>query len=221
VSAEPELDAERGRLRIAEPTLRVLVAHAADPVGAVLEDGVVSELARLRAAGVIRGGETHPMLAGALAAMVRPTLCTLRLSYDGRAMQGWASHDDAALLLPSREEIDERRTLLAVHPTLLPGALARLVGLGPRPRPRAEAPVPYEDGALEDVIRRWRLEAAWTLASGAAGGATLEMVDTEGGIWLLQPAGDEPPLAWPVTPTFAWRQLVRLVMRRDAASAAT
>ena len=127
------------------------------------------------------------MLAGALAAIVRPSLCTLQLAYDGRAMQGWASFDDAAaLLLPAREDDDERRTLLAVHPTLLPGALARLVGLAPRPRPEAAAPMTYEDGTLDGVIRRWRLEAASTLASGTAGGATLEIVDTEGGISLLR-----------------------------------
>jgi len=220
VSAEPELDADRGRLRLAEPTLQALIAHAADPVAAVLEDDALPELARLRAAGVIRGGESHPALAGALAAIVRPSLCTLQLSYDGRSMQGWASYEDAALLLPAREGADERRTLLAVHPTLLPGALARLVGLAPRPRPEAATPVSYVEGTLDGVIRRWRLEAAWTLASGTAGGATLEMIDTEGGIWLLQPTDEGAPMAWPVTPTFAWRQLVRLVMRRDAATAA-
>lgn len=220
MSAEPELDADRGRLRLAEPTLQALIAHAADPVAAVLEDDALPELARLRAAGVIRGGESHPAFAGALAAIVRPSLCTLQLSYDGRAMQGWASYEDAALLLPAREGADERRTLLAVHPTLLPGALARLVGLAPRPRPEGAAPVSYEEGTLDGVIRRWRLEAAWTLASGTAGGTTLEMVDTEGGIWLLQPTDEGTPMAWPVTPTFAWRQLVRVVMRRDAATAA-
>jgi hypothetical protein len=211
VSAAPVLDAEKARLRIAEPALTVLVAHAADPVAAALEDGAEEQLAVLRAAGVIEGGRAHPAIAGALAAILHPDLCTLELAYSGRSMRGWCSSTDAALLLPASED-DERRTLLAVHPTLLPEALARLVGLGPRPRPDATAPVAPD--AIGDVTRRWRLAAAWTLDDGTPGGGTLEIADTPGGLWLLH-----DDLAWPVTPTFAWRHIVRLLMRRVASTA--
>lgn len=215
MTAPPELDADAGRLLIAPPTLDVLVAHAADPVGAALAPGATEELARLQVAGVIRGPRAHPVLADALAAMVAPRLCTLELSYAGRSMQGWASYDASALLLPEREDADGRRVLLARHPTLLPDVLARLADLGPRPHPEG-APVRYEDGAISGVLRHWRLAARWTLDSGARGGSDLEVVDTEGGLWLLEPSDDGLPLAWPVTPTFVWRRIVRLVMRRDA-----
>jgi hypothetical protein len=218
VSTAPEFDPARGRLLIAAPTLAVLVAHAADPVGAALgEAGARDELASVTAAGVIEGGRAHPAIAGALRAIVRPELCTLELSHSGSAMQGWVSYDAAALLLPPRAG-DDRRVLLDVHPTMLPDALARLADLGPRPLPDADAPVPPE--RVEDVRRRWRLGAGWTLEDGRTGGDGLEVIDSAGGLWLVSPsAEDEQALAWPVSATFVWRQIVRLVMRRAAAPA--
>jgi hypothetical protein len=214
VTVAPELGAS-GDLLVAEPTLAVLVAHTADPVHAALRDDAAREqLALLQAAGVIRGGSSHPAIRGALAAIVRPDVCTLELDYAGRSMQGWVSHDDAALLLPATDD-DERRRLMALHPTLLPEALARLVDLGPRPRASAVEPLPPEDPAVGDVRRRWRLGATWTLDDGTPGGAGIEVLDADTGLWLLHLA-DGQLLAWPVTPTFVWRQIVRIVMRRAA-----
>jgi len=215
VTAAPVLDGAKGRLLIAEGTLAVLVAHAADPVGAATEGtDSVDQLALLRAAGVIDGPRAHPAIAGAVAAIVRPDLCTLELTHSGRSMRGWVSYDAAALLLPARED-DELRTLVQVHPTLLPEALARLVELGPRPRADATAPVAIDDAAIGPVHRRWRLAAAWTLDDGTTGGAGLEIVDAESGLWLLHPADVDDTLAWPVTPTFVWRHIVRMLMRRE------
>ena len=207
----PVFDPAKGRLTLGERTLAVLVAHAADPVAAAVEPGTAEQLADLRSAGVIEGGCAHPAVAQALAAVVRPELCTLELSHSGKAMRGWVSHRAAALLLPA-DDGDERRTLLAVHPTLLPEALARLVEIGPRPRPTVSAPVTDGDPAVGAVRRRWRLVAAWTADDGAAGGGAIEIVDAATGLWLVH--GDE--LLWPVTPTFAWRLIVRLLMRRPA-----
>lgn len=230
MTAAPELSVAEGRLIIGEPTLRVLVAHAADPVDAVLQGPeAVRELAALQAAGVIAGGRAHPAVAGALAAIVRPEICTLELSYSGKAMQGWIAYDAAALLLPARDGGDGRRTLLALHPTVVPGAIAALVDLGPRPvadpsvrppddlGPRGVADVrePVPHGAVPGVVRRWRLEAAWRLAGGVAGGDGLEVLDGADGLWLLT-EGEGESIAWPVTPTLVWRHIVRVVMRRAA-----
>lgn len=210
----PALDARKGRLLIAPPTLATLVAHAADPVGVALEGAAATEQLRaLRAAAVIEGGRAHPAIAGALTAMLRPEIGTFELSYDGRAMQGWVASGSAALLLPAGDD-DERRALLALHPTLVPEALARLVALGPRPRPDAAAPVSPEASEVGEVRRRWRLAAAWTLEVSTRGGAALEVLDAASGLWLLEPGEGPDALAWPVTPTFVWRHIVRLVMRR-------
>jgi hypothetical protein len=235
MSRPPELDVGQGRLLIGESALRVLVAHTADPVAIAVEgDSAVADLAALTEAGVIAGGRAHPAVAGALAAMVRPDLCTLELSHSGKAMQGWLSHEAAALLLPARDPADERRVLLALHPTVVPGALAGLVDLAPREQ--ADGREPCSPDELADVARRWRLVASWELADGTHGSDGLEVIDTATGVWLLtgapadRPApsppaagapGDRPapsPLAWPVTPTLVWRHIVRLVMRRAAAS---
>ena len=214
MTVAPELDAS-GDLLVAEATLAVLISHAADPVHAALQGGDAQEqLALLHAAGVIQGGSSHPAIRGALAAIVRPELCTLELAYADRSMQGWVSESDAALLMPAGEE-DERRRLMRLHPTVLPEVLARLVDLGPRRRASAVEPIPYEDGAVGELRRRWRLGATWTLADGTAGGDGLEVLDADTGLWVLQP-GDDELLAWPVTPTFVWRHIVRLVMRRAA-----
>jgi hypothetical protein len=202
-----------GELLVAEPTLAVLIAHAADPVHAAIQDDDAREqLALLQSAGLISGGGSHPAIRGALAAIVRPDLCTVELAYGGRSMQGWVSYDDAALLLPGTDG-EERRRLISLHPTLLPEALARLVDLGPRPRPAAVKPIPCDDSSIGEVRRRWRLGATWTLDDGTTGGAAVEVLDAETGLWLVH-ARDADLLAWPATPTFVWRQIVRLVMRR-------
>lgn len=216
MTAAPELDAARGRLLVGEDALTTLVAHTADPVATALESGVTrEELVRLHEAGVIEGGRAHPSIAAALAAIVRPQLLTLELAQGGRSMRGWVSYDAAALLLPQRDEADGRQVLLQIHPTLLPDALARLVDLGPRP-PAGGDVVPYEQAAAAGVRRRWLLVASWELAGGRRGGDGLEVLDAESGLWLLA-EGEEGTLAWPVTATFVWRRIVRLVMRRAAA----
>lgn len=210
----PALEPRKGRLLIAPPTLATLLAHAADPVGVALEGAAATEQLRaLRAAAVIEGGRAHPAIAGALAAMVRPEICTLELSYDGRAMQGWVASGSAALLLPAGDD-DERRALLALHPTLVPEAVARLADVGPRSRPAAAAPVPPDAAEIGEVRRHWRLAAAWVLEDETRGGAALEVLDAASGLWLLEPGEGPDALAWPVTPTFVWRHIVRLVMRR-------
>ena len=216
MTAAPELH-PRGELLVAEPTLAVLIAHAADPVHAALQgDDAEEQLALLQAAGVIRGGSSHPAIRGALTAIVRPELCTIELAYGGRSMQGWVSYEDVALLFPASDE-DDRRRLMQLHPTLLPDVLARLVDLGPRPRPDATEPVPYEEGAMGELRRRWRLGATWMLDDGQTGGDGLEVLDAATGRWILAPREEgRELLAWPVTPTSVWRHIVRLVMRRTA-----
>ncbi len=145
---------------------------------------------------------------------------------------------------------DGRRTLTWLHPSLLPEALARLVDLGPRPRVMRAEPLRLSTTSLDRLLevgragaaggesepldavaaelslasglrRRWRLSSAWTLDAGGSRGGTLEAIDTDGGVWLLEGEG-ERLVAWPVTPTVIWRLIVNLVMRRAGhASAAT
>ncbi len=216
MTPQPVLDASRHTLRIAEPTLATLVAHTADPVSASLQGPEAErQLTLLQAAGVIRGGRSHPAIRDALAAMVRPELCTLELRTGERLTQGWVGYSSAALLRAPEE--DGVRRLLQLHPSLLPEALARLVDLGPRPQPEAGTPVPFDEDAFAGIRRRWCLRVGWTLESGERGAAELDVLDTDGGLWVIQaPEGDGQRVARPVTSTFVWRHVVRLLMRRPA-----
>jgi hypothetical protein len=143
-------------------------------------------------------------------------------------VEGGVSREAAVLLLPPRD--DGRRTLLALHPTVVPGALASLVDLGPRPGGE-DGREPCVPDAVADVTRRWQLVAQWRLPDETPGNDGLEVIDSASGLWLVtgapvaeppDPASSTPvaaaPLAWPVTPTLVWRQIVRVVMRRASAA---
>jgi hypothetical protein len=112
---------------------------------------------------------------------------------------------------------------------LLPGALAAIVGLGPRPHAPGVRPVRIAAGALARALaagdpapapevlralrRRWRVEARWQGDT-----RVVEALDTATGLWLLVPDGTDV-LLLPVTPTRAFRLLAAL--SRDAAAART
>jgi hypothetical protein len=101
---------------------------------------------------------------------------------------------------------------------LLPGTLAELVDLGPRPHAEDAAPLRVRAGDLALAIAdpgaargplagvvgtlrtRWRVEAAQRV---------VEVLDTADGLWLLMPSGPEVDLV-PVTPTRVFRLLVAL-----------
>lgn len=214
----PRLDPDRGDLLIDEATFRVLVGYAADPItAAVSTPGAQEHLALLQSAGVIDSGGLHPALAPALAAIVGPEISRLELGHSGKVMQGWLSSAAAALLLPSDEK--GLRRLIQLHPSLVPEALARLVDMGPRPRVEPAVPVRYQEGHPAAVRRRWQLSASWTLEDGTSGGTGLDVLDTDHGLWLLEPDDDGQLAAWPTTPTHMWRLIIRTVMRRDAVGA--
>src|SRR5262245_59951145 len=125
------LDSAKATLQAPRGVLNELVAlaqgNAVEPHGS----------ASLRAAGAVDDDGVHPAIAPALTAMTTPT-CTIALARwpskdPGTALnvQGWTDPATAVLLLPGD---DDTCILTWAHPTFLPVALARLVGLGPRPR---------------------------------------------------------------------------------------
>lgn len=207
----PELDPSTGELWLAASTFAALAACIRDPDPERNVEGETGwQLEGLRQAGVLdEDGRSHPALAETTAA-IRAPLATFDLAYAGRAMRGWLDHAAAALLLPQGD--DGRHKLTGVPRSWLPEALARLVDLGPRPRPEPARPVPYADGAFAGLRRHWRLRFhPATDNEGSAAGRALEVVDTEGGLWILAPSQDEARVGWPSTPTTVWRLLTRLV----------
>jgi hypothetical protein len=128
-------DAESGRLRLDRPAFDALIDWAADR-----RAGGVAEL---RAAGVVDDdGACAPAISAGVDAVVAP-ICRLVLRIQnpaGRQEQheGWISGAVAAFLLATEGALCE---LVNVHPSFLPEAVARVVGLGPRPRLTGTVPV--------------------------------------------------------------------------------
>lgn len=210
MTGAPTLDARTGVLSLAEPTFEALAAHASGERG---NPDIGEQLAMLRSADVLdEQGRPHPSLGPTLEAIAAPVHATVELSYKRKSMRGWLGRENAALLRPAGE--NGQCVLMSVALPMVPEALARLVDLTPRPRPEPAAPVPYHDGALQDVRRHWRLTADWRTERGIPGQATLEVVDTDGGMWVLRAETGGEMVAWPSTPTRVWRSIVRVVLRR-------
>ena len=126
-------DTDTGRLRLDQDAFQTLAAWAG---GRSRKDPGLDDL---RTAGVVRRGTPHPALVPGLDAVANP-VCRLSLTMrDGAGRvesgEGWVNGGAAALLL---DLPDGLREFVAVHPTFLPAALARIVQLGPRPRIDAE-----------------------------------------------------------------------------------
>ena len=132
----------------------------------------------------------------------------LRIEVDDAVAQASVADDRVVLSTPGEDDM----TLPA---DCLPGALARLVELGPRPHAPDAAPrrvgagelaralaAPGESPLVEGLRRRWRIEAR---RPGIR--RVVEVLDTDTGLWLLMPDGAEVDLV-PVTPTRVFRLFV-------------
>lgn len=162
-------EAASGRLRLDRTAFDTLVALARGHT--IGQDG---ETAELRAAGVLdeHGSPAEALRAG-LRAVADP-VCRLEVRMqhaDGRreAHEGWVAGHAAALLLAADGGLLE---LVSVHPSFLPEALARLVGLGPGPRLEGAAPVRLTVRTINQLTGsdpRARSAAAEQLRRAAAG----------------------------------------------------
>ena len=118
-------DTATGRLRLDRASVDALLAWVDG--GAPAPEA----MAALTAAGVVDSGGPHPVLLPVLDAITEP-VCRLRLERDGQPFAtGWATVGGAAVLLPLPDDLLE---LIGLHPSFVPAALARLIGLGPRRR---------------------------------------------------------------------------------------
>ena len=98
---------------------------------------------------------------------------------------------------------DGRARLRSVPPEFTPDALARLNELGPRPADEAAEPITVAVTELADRIatwpglrEHWRVAATWPPAAAR----TVEIVDTDGGLWLVAASGERVELH-PISPS--------------------
>jgi hypothetical protein len=164
-------------------------------------------------------------LAAALAAARDPAFTVTTIGVGPAA----AVRGDGSDCLFISDRPSGRQALLALAPEQVPVALAAWLGLGPRPRPDEPA-IRLAPGAMANLIGRRQAhghgldpDVAAALQQRLDGGVrhwtvrvecpawrrNLEVLEGDGGIWRLRPAGELVELA-PTTTTNIVRELVAL-----------
>jgi hypothetical protein len=186
---------------------------------AAADDEAARALARLEEARVVERGRPAPQVE-ALLAVVAAAEVNLPVQRPEPDAIAWCHERQTALLLRLGTE---RRQLAAVERDRLPGILADLVDLGPRPTASGREPLKttvaelagaFADAggatpAAELVAQRrghWRIDAQITEP---AGHAVLEALDAPGGWWLVRPEASEVTLE-PTTASVLWAHLTEL-----------
>ncbi len=202
----PVFEADIGELHLSDGAFAILERLARRP-GEVGDDPLVREQAALlqSVSAIGSDGRFHPSLTNTIGVLRHPD-AGFELTNGQRATRIWVTSSHAALLMAADEMC--LRRLLGLPVTLLPEAIGRLVDLGPRPRPSAVARLSLWTLLADGVRRHWTLAEVTPGAHAPAAG--IEVVDTDGGLWVVEP-GVEDPMASASDPTAVWRAIIRLV----------
>lgn len=142
-----------------------------------------------------------------------------RTPHGPRAHLGWICEASVALLVDLG---DEDHRVMSFAPDQLPGALARLIGLGPRwTRDPQTLELDAEElhetltGTSATLLDRADADRAWSLTCGPVeGGEDASLLaaglDGPGGSWLVVPGGEDLT-AERVPPRQVWRLLTSLL----------
>lgn len=227
----PAIEEETGSLLVSRTGWQALLHR----IGVTDEApaGVGPELESLRAAGVLEDEAIDVRLVEPLRAIVTP-LSRLRIVRGPGEAHACLGADLAALAVPEREGL---LRVTGVLPELLPDALAALLELSPRPllqsaslsvsagvlaraiasagegrrgRESLLGRVPDAERVLAGSLDHWLVEAIPTEVTEVPAELRVEVLDTEMGLWRLEPDRDQVRLE-PTSPTLVWRRLVRLV----------
>lgn len=236
-------DPETATLRLDRETFAGLVAHAAQPTGdaahlaelrdaGVFRDGhyhpaleqgldtVLNPVCRLdvRIADV-HGREAHIQgwVAGHAAAFLLPTqekLCDFVVVHPSFVPDRLARivtlgpRPRAPTTTPLRLGAELLDELTAPDPERRTAALQSTLDGAPTEASAAAH-------ALAVRLRaRWEVVARWLPAPNSSGQRAMHVLDTEAGLWAVEPAADGL-MVWPTTPTAVWRLLVTLLPRDD------
>lgn len=181
----------------------------------------------------------HPALAAALEPL-RVPIIGVRLAKTGFLMPGWigdgrftlhvhrhpTGEDDQLVTIPAGRMLTFLLWLLDVGPrprdprppeTVVPGeALNRAIAFRLGDRDSAGLLPPPLDDAIAHGFRDWWLASArWPAAGNRPGSFTLEVVDTDAGLWSLEQREDGTTVVRPVTPLRVMLALADLVPDRE------
>jgi hypothetical protein len=147
--------------------------------------------------------------------------CELILERGARRGHGWVGAEHAAVVVPAGRPAARR---LHVVPTdFVPDALARLNDLGPRPGGRLASPIRFAPGVLAQLVatnsaelqarvrEHWRVDALWQRPDGEVAGRSVEVLDTNEGLWLVAPVADGEVELTHVRPAEVFRLLCDLL----------
>lgn len=203
----PQLNPDTGLLSLGDAAFGVLERLAGRGEDVTDETGLREQTALLRAASVLDSeGQLHSSLTTTIA-VIRHAEAELVLTETGRRARMWVAGAHGALLLPVDDSNLRRLTYLPVW--MLPETVSRVVGLGPRPRLPATEPDPLATLLAGDPRCHWTL-ARIPIAAGEGQEASLEVLDTAAGLWVVNP-GVGDPMATPADPTTVWRVIIRMV----------
>ncbi len=144
--------------------------------------------------------------------------CELEMARGRRSGYGWVGTRLAALVVPA----GERWTLHLVPVEFVPDALARLNALGPRPERQPASPVRFDPALLARAVatsehevtrglnEHWRVDAVWASGPERVARRSVEVLDTQYGLWLVTPVDGEVELT-DVRPTEVFRRLCGLL----------
>jgi hypothetical protein len=87
--------------------------------------------------------------------------------------------------------------------------LTNATAAGPMPEGAEDSPRRAAEQLVGGLRRYWEAVMSWDPAPGAAAERALRVLDSDSGMWMVQPVAADVTLR-PVTPTTLWRELVLL-----------
>ena len=197
-----------------------------------VEGAAEPDAGALEQSGVLQDGALHPRLEALREAIAGARIQVL-LERGDRRGRGWLGPTGAVIAYPLA---DGRVRLLALPTAFFVDAVVRLNDVGPRPRVEPAVRITAAPGDLAAALaardphrlrlagpertsafaalvaglrEHWSVAVSWEPAEGAIAGRRLEVLDTDGGYWLVVP--DDPTVElWPTTPTEVFRGICNL-----------
>jgi hypothetical protein len=190
-------DEVTGVMRLTAPLAGHLLAPRLGGVAPELDD---EQRAVLEHAGLLENGEFVPRLQAARLAATVPVQ-TVRIVRRGGEARGWLAAHALALVADRGDGWVE---LVCSRPDFFADTVARLLALGPCRTPDA-GETPAARGS------RWRVEVAAAAGRSAAGEpGSLDVLETDCGLWRVRPGPDGIDELEPIGTDGVWRELTSM-----------